>query len=137
MKENYLKYSNRLFKLPEQIELPKQKLEKEYTKEVIPEIYNGIIQKNKNKLNQNAENIKKIAITDTYTVSSKVKEMFRELIKKPKFVFNKLYTLSRCNKVEIVTAFTGLLELTRRDKVIATQEELFGDIIVEKNKKVN
>lgn len=137
LKENYLKYSNRLFKLPEQIELPKQKLEKEYTKEVIPEIYDGIIQKNKNKLNQNAENIKKIAITDTYTVSSKVKEMFRELIKKPKFVFNKLYTLSRCNKVEIVTAFTGLLELTRRDKVIATQEELFGDIIVEKNKKVS
>ena len=137
LKENYLKYSNRLFKLPEQIELPKQKLEKEYTKEVIPEIYNGIIQKNKNKLNQNAENIKKIAITDTYTVSSKVKEMFRELIKKPKFVFNKLYTLSRCNKVEIVTAFTGLLELTRRDKVIATQEELFGDIVVEKNKKVS
>lgn len=137
LKENYLKYSNRLFKLPEQIELPKQKLEKEYTKEVIPEIYDGIIQKNKNKLNQNAENIKKIAITDTYTVSSKVKEMFRELIKKPKFVFNKLYTLSRCNKVEIVTAFTGLLELTRRDKVIATQEELFGDIVVEKNKKVS
>ena len=63
--------------------------------------------------------------------------MFKELLKKPKFVFNKLYTLSKCNKVEIVTAFTGLLELTRRDKVITTQEELFGDIIVEKNKKVS
>ncbi len=137
LKENYIKFSNRIFKLPEKIELPKQKLEKEYTKDVIPEIYDKIIQKNKNKINQNAENIKKIAITDTYTVSSKVKEMFKELLKKPKFVFNKLYTLSKCNKVEIVTAFTGLLELTRRDKVITTQEELFGDIIVEKNKKVS
>ena len=137
LKENYIKFSNRIFKLPEKIELPKQKLEKEYTKDVIPEKYDKIIQKNKNKINQNAENIRKIAITDTYTVSSKVKEMFKELLKKPKFVFNKLYTLSKCNKVEIVTAFTGLLELTRRDKVITTQEELFGDIIVEKNKKVS
>jgi len=35
----------------------------------------------------------------------------------------------------VVTAFTGLLELTRRDKVKTTQEELFGDIVVEKNRK--
>jgi len=46
----------------------------------------------------------------------------------------KMYTLSKCNKVEVVTAFSGLLELTRRDKVTTTQEELFGDIIVEKKK---
>lgn len=136
LKENYLEFSNRLFKLAEQIDLPKQKLEKKYTQETISTLYANIIESNKNRLNQNAENIKKIAITDTYTVASKVKEMFRELIKKPRFVFNKMYTLSKCNKVEVVTAFSGLLELTRKDKVTATQEELFGDIIVERNKKV-
>lgn len=137
LKENYLQFSNRLFRLPEEIKLPKQKLEKEYTKEIIPELYNSIVERNKNRLNQNAENIKKIAITDTYTVASKVKEMFRELIKKPKFVFNKLYTLSKCNKVELVTAFSGLLELTRRDKVNVEQEELFGDIVVERKKRAS
>lgn len=136
LRENFIQFSNRFYRLQEPIELPKQKLEKEYTKEVIPEIYNSIVERNKVRLNQNAENIKKIAITDTYTVASKVKEMFRALLKKPKFVFNKMYTLSKCNKVEVVTAFSGLLELTRRDKVIATQEELFGDIVVERNKKL-
>ena len=136
LKENYLQFSNRIFRLPEEIKLPKQKLEKEYTKEIIPQLYGELINRSKNRLNQNAENIKKIAITDTYTVASKVKEMFRELIKKPKFVFNKLYTLSKCNRVEVVTAFTGLLELTRRDKVNVEQEELFGDIIVERKKKI-
>ena len=80
----------------------------------------------------NAKNIEKIAITDTYTVGSKVKEMFRELLRKPKFIFNKLYKVSEHNKQEVVTAFTGLLELSRRSKVTTTQEELFGDIIVEK-----
>ena len=134
LRENYIKFSNRLFKMQENIELPKQKLEKEYTKELMPELYKNIIERNKVRLNQNAENIKKIAISDTYTVASKVKEMFKELLRKPRFVFNKMYTLSKCNKVEVVTAFSGLLELTRRDKVTATQEEIFGDIVVEKSR---
>ncbi len=134
LKENYMQFSNRLSKLQENIELPKQELEKEYTKEIIPNLYNSIIDRTKGRLNKNAENIKKIAITDTYTVASKVKEMFKELLKKSKFVFNRMYTLSKCNKQEVVTAFSGLLELTRRDKVTATQEEIFGDIVVERKK---
>ena len=34
----------------------------------------------------------------------------------------------------MVTAFTGLLEMSRRSKVQTSQNELFGDILVEKNK---
>lgn len=136
LKENYAEFSKRFFKIAEVIELPKQKLEVEYSPEILPDIYKGIVQRNNEKVNQNAKNIEKIAIVETYTVASKVKEMFRELIRKPKFVFNKLYSVSKCNKQEVVTAFTGLLELSRRSKVTTVQEELFGDITVEKIKKV-
>lgn len=137
LKENYEIFSKRYVKLPEEIILPKQKLEREYQKEVIWQLYAAVIEKNKARLNENAKNIEKIAITDTYTVGSKVKEIFRELLKKPRFVFNKLYTISKCNKQEVVTAFTGLLELSRRSKVVTSQEELFGDIVVEKAKKIS
>lgn len=137
MKENYLLYSKRCYRLQQEIELPKQKLEKEYQKNIIFEMYANVIEKNSNRLNTNAKNIEKIAITDTYTVASKVKEMFRELLRKPKFVFNKLYKVSETNKQEVVTAFTGLLELSRRSKVTTTQEELFGDIVVQKAKRVS
>ena len=126
---------NTVFKLPEEIELPKQKLEKEYKKEVIPEIYAEIIEKNASRLNQNAKNIEKIAITETYTVADKVKTMFKELLHHKKFVFNKLFSSKKCSKPEIVTAFTGLLELSRRSKVLTSQEELFGNITVEKNNR--
>ena len=51
------------------------------------------------------------------------------------FVFNKLFSLKEHNKQEVVTAFTGLLELSRRSKVTTNQEKLFDDIIVEKVKK--
>lgn len=135
LKENYNEFSKRFFKIAEVIELPKQKLEVEYSPEMLPEIYKEIVQRNNEKVNQNAKNIERIAIVDTYTVASKVKEMFKELIRKPRFVFNKLYSVSKCNKQEVVTAFTGLLELSRRSKVTTVQEELFGDITVEKIKK--
>lgn len=134
LRENYNEYSKRFFKIAEIIELPKQKLEVEYDKEILPEIYKKIVERNNEKINQNAKNIERIAIVDTYTVASKVKEMFKELVKKPRFVFNKLYSISKCNKQEVVTAFTGLLELSRRNKVITVQEELFSDITVERVK---
>ena len=134
-RENYLEFSKRFFKFAEIIELPKQKLEVEYTPNILPDIYKDIIERNNEMININAKNIEKIAITETYTVGSKVKEMFKELIKKPKFIFNKLYSLKRCNKQEVVTAFSGLLEMSRRNKVTTNQEKLFGDITVEKAKK--
>lgn len=134
-KENYLLYSKRIFKMQEEIELPKKKLEKDYDNTIIPNIYKQIIIKNAEKINKNAKNIEKIAIVENYTVASKVKEMFRVLVKQKRFVFNKMFSIKKHNKQEVITAFSGLLEMSRRSKVQTNQEELFGDILVEKAKK--
>lgn len=132
LNEMYENNNKIVCKLPEKIELPKQNVEVNYEKEKIAEIYSQIIAKNASRLNQNAKNIEKIAITETYTVTDKVKEMFRELLHHKKFVFNNLFPNKKCSKPEIVTAFTGLLELSRKNKVLTNQEELFGNILVEK-----
>ena len=137
LKESYLEYSNRYFKQGEEIELPKRKIEKDYDNTMIPEIYSELVERNSQKINQNAKNIEKIAITENYTVASKVKEMFKVLVKQKRFVFNKLFSIKKHNKQEVVTAFSGLLELSRRSKVETIQEELFGDITVEKAKKIS
>ena len=134
-KEQYENSGDRLYGVREEIQLPKQKLEKEYNKEIIPELYKKLIERNEQKKNQNAKNIEKIAISESYSVGSKVKEMFKVLIKQKKFVFNKLFSIKEHNKQEVVTAFSGMLEMSRRSKVITTQEEVFGDILVEKSKK--
>lgn len=136
LKENFLEYSKRFYRGTEEIELPKQKIEDEYNSEIIPDLYRKLLQRNAEKINENAANIEKIAITETYTVGDKVKEMYRALIKYKKFNFNKLFSVKKRNKNEVVTAFSGLLEMSRRNKVITEQEEIFGDIEVEKNKKV-
>ena len=112
-----------------------------YTCAIVP-VFDQYVQKNQytlvnhEKINQNAKNIEKIALVDKYTVADKVKEMYRALIKYKKFNFNKLFSVKKRNKNEVVTAFSGLLEMSRRNKVITEQEEIFGDIEVEKNKKV-
>lgn len=136
LKENYLIYSNRYFKGEEKIELPKRKLEYSPEKTLIPEIYKALVERNSVKINQNAKNIEKIALVENYTVSSKVKEMFKVLIRQKKFIFNKLFSIKKKNKQEVVTAFSGLLEMSRRSKVVTEQQEIFGNIVVEKKPKM-
>ena len=135
LNEYYKENSKRFFKLPDKIELPKQKLELEYSKDIIVQLYKDAIDRNSKRLNQNAKNIEKIAIVENYTVADKVKVMFKELIRKKRFIFNTLFSLNKCNKKEVVTAFTGLLELSRRNKIMTKQEKTFGDILVEKYQK--
>lgn len=134
LKEQFEAYSKRLFKAPDNIELPKQELEMKYESKDIHTAYDNLLTKNKEKMNQNAKNIEMIGIKETYTIASKVKQMIKELMKKKKFVFNRLFSINQCPKEEVVTAFAGLLELTRRNKVEATQEITFGSITVEKRK---
>ena len=95
-------------------------------------MYEKLWIKNKEKVNENAKNIEKIAITETVTVLSKVKQMYKELIKNKQFIFNKLFSIKRVSSQEVVTAFSGLLELSRREKVQTEQDRLFGDINVKR-----
>ena len=134
LKEMYKNNAVRFFKNAELIELPKQKLERNYDKSVIVEAYQKIVKSNEEKINQNARNLEQIAVIEKYTVASKVKQMLTVLVKRPKFVFNTLFSLKQCEKAEVVSAFSGLLELSRRSEVMTNQDKLFGDISVEKKK---
>lgn len=131
---NMEEFSKRFYKLPDNVELPKQTIEKTFTPEDIIERYKELVERNESKKNENAKNIEKIAMYETFTVADKVKEIFRELSKRPKFIFGSLFKLSEKPKIEVVTAFSGVLELSRRNKVNTDQEKLFGDIVVSKIK---
>lgn len=136
LKEMYQDNNKRIFKTTaENVDLPKQSLENRFELLDIVDSYKQIIERNEIKLNKNAKNIEKIAVIENYSVGDTVKTMFRELVKKSNFVFNKLFSINKCKPQEIVTAFSGLLEMSRRDKVTTNQEELFGDIEVTKKRK--
>lgn len=134
LREQFNEYSKRFYKTAEIIELPNRRIEDVHVKEEIVESYSLLVEKNNNKVNQNAANIEKIAILETVTVASKVKDIFKELIRKPRFIFGSLCKEKKYTKLETVTALSGILELTRRNKIHTDQEENFSDIVVEKKK---
>lgn len=137
-RELYNANNKRVFRMAEYIEIPKQtEVEVKYTSSDLAETYKKILDKNTSKLNKNAKNIEKIAIIENYTVGETVKTMFKELIRNKTFVFNRLFSLKKCKPQEVVTAFSGLLEMSRRNKVETNQEELFGEIKVDKKIKNN
>ena len=131
----YSENNKRFYRAPEKIELPKQELEVNYKIDDIINTYKDMLEKTSVRENKNAKNIEKIALIENYSVGDTVKTMFKELIRKPKFVFNKLFSLNKCKPQEVVTAFSGLLEMSRRNKVETNQEILFGDIEVTKKKR--
>lgn len=135
LKERIETYGKRYYKLPEKIELPKNKLEKEYSPDLIPELYNEFITRERQKKNLQAENINRLAVSEKVTIKSKIKEILKELWKKPSFIFNKLFSPKKRSKVEIVTAFLSLLELSKMSRIQVSQDKLFGDINVVKLKK--
>ena len=132
LRKYYEKSGVNVFKMAEEISLPKQELTDSYNGDEITKTYAEIIEKNSERLNKNAKNIEKIAITENYTITEKLKVMFKELLHHKKFTFNKLFSKKTCTTKEIVTAFTGLLELSGRNKVLTSQEEIFGNIEVTK-----
>ena len=132
LKKSFEENSKRFYTEQEKIELPKQKIEEKYDNDIIPSLYEKLWIRNKEKINENASNIEKIAITETVTVVSKVKQMYKELIKHKRFIFNKLFSVKKLSSQEVVTAFSGLLELSRREKVETKQNKLFGDINVKR-----
>lgn len=134
-RERIADYSGRCYKQEETIVLPKQILEQTFSLEDdIVLRYRELINKVQDKVNEDAKNIDKIAIHEVFSVSDKIKEIFKQFIKKPKFIFNKLYSINKKSKAEVVTAFSGVLELSRRSEVLTEQEKLFGDIVVSKSK---
>lgn len=132
LKTSFEENSKRFYTEQEKIELPKQKIEEKYDNNIIPALYENLWIRNKEKINENANNIEKIAITETVTVISKLKQMYKELIRNKRFIFNKLFSVKKMSNQEVVTAFSGLLELSRREKVETEQDKLFGDINVKR-----
>lgn len=128
-------YGGKFYRLPEKIELPKEKLDKIYPSTLIPDVYSDIIRREVEKKNLDADRINVIAVNEKVTIKSKIKEILKQLWDKPTFIFNKLFNVKKRSKVEVVTAFLSLLELSKMSRISITQDSLFGDINVTKLKR--
>lgn len=120
-------------KLPEKLKFGKEfYLPRNVSTNELYQVYSTIQYRNQEKINKKAEEIEKIAIYERVTIKSKVKIILDQLKSKTKFVFNKYFSFKTNKKIDIVTAFLGVLELSRLKHVKLNQNELYGDIEIEK-----
>lgn len=95
-------------------------------------IYQIVEQRNKDKVNKKAKNVENIVTYEKVTIRSKVKQIMDLFKKKTSFVFSKVYDPKKDKKIDIVTAFLSVLELSRLKHVDIEQKNMFGDIVVKK-----
>ena len=107
-----------------------------FTKEDIFNVYSEVLYRNQNKINKHAKEIEKIAVYEKYTVQDKVKQIVGYLNQNNNMIFNNVFN-DKCDNIEIVTAFLGVLELGKMKQVDIEQKYLFSDINVTKLKEGN
>ncbi|MBR1883467.1 MAG: segregation/condensation protein A [Clostridia bacterium] len=130
-KENFGSFE----KKPEKIKFEKQN---EYTGEMfdlekLKDIYLSAITRNRNKMNIKAKEIEKIALYERITVKDKTNQIVNYLKNNESFIFNNMFNVSKNDKIEVVTAFLGTLELSKEKQVTLEQQSLFSDIYVKRN----
>lgn len=117
------------------VEKIKYKVKREYTggkieADSLYNLYTNILLKNENKINKKSKEIEKIALFEKFTVKSKVKQIVNYLKSNKNMVFNQVFNPAECDNIEVVTAFLGVLELSKLNQVSIEQDYLFSDINV-------
>ena len=96
------------------------------------DIYSNVKHRNEEKINKRAKNVESIVTYERVTIISKVKQIIDLFKKKTSFVFSNVYNLKKEKKIDIVTAFLSVLELSRLKHVNIEQKDMFGDIVIKK-----
>ena len=133
LSSRYEEYNYRVSKKREELVLDKKEFEGLYTPYTLTRSYKLQILKFEMKENMNKDNIEKLVIKEKVSVKDKIKEMFTILSKIPKFVFNTMFLNKNKSKDEIISAFLGILEMAKKNDIKIKQENIFSDILVEKN----
>ena len=130
MKDNDEKFSLFHYKEPEKIAFPKEKpkLETTYSSDLIPSVFMKIAKANMEKINHNANDINRLIESEKITVKSKIKDILRGIMQKGSLIFNKMFSINKKSKIEVITAFMAMLELSHASRVNISQEYNFGDI---------
>ena len=134
LREMYNSHFGTFEKLPENIKIKRElDLSTITSKENLLEIYNDILKRKFDKINVKSEEIKKIALYEKVTIKSKVKQIIDIFKKKTSFVFGSVFNKKGSTKIDVVTAFLSVLELSRLKHVELKQDKLYGDITVKKS----
>jgi segregation and condensation protein A len=120
------------YKLPEVIELKRPDEVLELCPSELRRVYVDLVKKNKSKLIDQSQKMAAIIQHERVSLKSKMKEVVRGLLNKTCLVFSQIFSLGSKSKIEVVTGFLAILELSKLKKVSLKQDKQFSDIIIYK-----
>lgn len=140
-KENLPKFINAYEENQGRILKPAEKIEKKiefnkiYNIKDLTNSYKELVETLKNRKNENSKNVEKLAVKEKFSVKKKVREILDKLKIKTKIIFNKAFSVKEKPKGEVIAAFLGSLELSKKEEIKLIQKDNFDDITILKNKK--
>jgi segregation and condensation protein A len=133
LKSNEKHWEKAYYKLPEIIEIKHVEPLLELLPEILVDCYKQILLRNKRKINTRAENITNIIQHEKVSLRSKIREVMRGLIDSAVLKFSDIFNIEKKSKIEIVTGFMAILELTKLKRVWIEQKNVYGEIMIHRN----
>ena len=135
--EKYLYWSKSYYKMPEPLEYPKKYEPPVIDKNEFAACFADVRTRYLLRQNDNREKMERILKVEKVSLKDKMKQVVSNVIRKAKTKFSELFSPKKSSRAEIVTGFLALLELTRRKRVKADQNENFGEIIITPGEEIN
>lgn len=135
--EKYLFWSKSFYKMPEPLEFPKKYEPPVIEANAFLSCYRDVKTRYELRQNDNREKMERILNVEKVSLRDKMKQVVANVIKRTKTKFSELFSPKKNSRAEIVTGFLALLELTRRKRVRAQQEENFGEITILPGDEIN
>lgn len=133
LKQREKEWEKVFYKLPEVLEFKWEEEVLELSPAELKRLYSGILDRNRRKMNNVAGKMAHIMQHEKVSLKSKMREVIRTLLHKTFFRFSEVFTLKKKSRLEVVTGFLAILELSKLKKVKLEQHKQFSDIFIYKN----
>lgn len=132
LRKREAKWEGAVYKLPEAIDIPRVNENYSLCPEELKNFYMAILERNRRKRNNTTAKMNTILQIEKVSLKSKIRQVLRKLMEKASFRFSEIFSIKSASKLEVVTGFLAVLELSKLKKVYINQDRQFGEIMVEK-----
>jgi len=136
LKEREKEWEKVCYKLPEVIEYEWEENLIEMSPEELKRVFLEILDRSRRRINKGAVKITQIIQHEKVSLKGKMREVISALLNKAFMKFSDIFSLQKRTKLEVVTGFMAILELSKLKKVKIEQKKQFSEILIYRNQKL-
>lgn len=125
-----------IYKLPDVIEFKRENEIIDLNPDELKKTYISILERSKRKINDTSEKMTHIMQIEKVSLKSKMRQVLKRLLDSVTVKFSEIFSKKTATKLEMVTGFLAILELTKLKKIKLEQDGQFMDIYVHKLEEI-